>query len=157
MDHIPHGQLGDLAADCPGNIGNLNDLPGNVMRAGILPDPTLDPGDEVFGEPGSVPEPDEENDPDVGLPVLSNYKALNDFRQLLPQTVDLGRADPPPAWIERRIASTQDNQSVMAGEPSPIAVAPGVGILAKVGGLVLGPVRIVPKADGHAGKRTSAN
>ena len=80
MDHIPHGQLGDLTADGPGDIGHLDDLSRNVMGAGMFADPPLDPGDEVFGKAGIVPQSDEEDNPDVGLPFLPNYKTLNHFR-----------------------------------------------------------------------------
>ena len=49
MDHVPDGQLGNLSADGSGDIGDLYDLPGDMVGTGILPDPPLDPGYKVLG------------------------------------------------------------------------------------------------------------
>ena len=42
VNHLPHGQLGDLAADRPRDVRYLQDLARYVVRARMLPNPAAD-------------------------------------------------------------------------------------------------------------------
>src|SRR6476646_3346147 len=60
MDDFPHRQFGNLATDRSGYVGDGNDLPGNVVRARVLPDPALDRSGEVVSEAQAISQTDEE-------------------------------------------------------------------------------------------------
>src|SRR3954468_5383497 len=157
VNDVADRELGDLAADGPGDVRYRNDLSGHMVRAGVLPNPAFDPGHEVLGQAGPLPQPHKQHDSDVALPFLANYKAFNNFRQLFHLAVDLRGADPDPARIEGRVAPAKNHQTIMPGQPGPVAVTPDAGILAEVRGVILGPVGVVPEPDRHAGKGVSAN
>src|SRR5690349_12264157 len=76
MDDFAHRQLGNLATDRSGYVGDGNDLPGDVVGTRVLPDPALDRSGEVVSEAQAISQTDEENNPHVTLPLLPNDKAL---------------------------------------------------------------------------------
>src|SRR4051794_38211166 len=157
VDHVPNRQFRNLPADGPRNIGNLEDFFGDVMGAGILANPPPDPACQLLRQAISVPQPDEENDPDVALPVLPNHKALKNFGNRLNLPVQLGGSDANPAGVEGRVASAEDDQTIVPGEPGPVSVAPHPGKLVEVGPEILVAPGVVPERDRHAGERASAN
>src|SRR3954447_8693625 len=157
VDHVPNRQLGNFPADGPRNIGHLEDLFGDVVGAGKLPDAAPDPACQLLRQTISIPKSDEENDPDVTLPILPNHKALKNFRNRLDLSVQLGGPDANPAGVERRVASTEDDQTIMPGEPSPVTVAPHTRELVEVRPEILPAAGVVPERDWHAGERSSAN
>src|SRR5918994_6294545 len=59
VDHVPHRKFGDFAADGAGNVCHLDDLPGHVVGAGIVADPTLDAPNQVLREGHTVSQPHE--------------------------------------------------------------------------------------------------
>src|SRR6185503_19765626 len=126
-----------------------------MVGAGILPDPALDPGNQVLGQAHALPQANEQYDPNVDLPLLANYRTFNDFRQLLHLAVDLGRADSYPARVQGCVASPQNDQTIVPGQPGPVSVAPDSRIQAEVRRVIFDPLRIVPESHRHAGERAS--
>ncbi len=123
----------------------------------MLPDPAPDPVAERLVQGDPLPEPQKEHDPDVPLPILADHQAFHHLGKLLHLTVDLRRSDANPARIERGIAPSQDHQTVVGGEPRPVAVAPDPREGLEIRCPVPRAVRIVPECDRHAGKRPGAH
>src|SRR6476620_1921081 len=133
MDDVPNCQLGNLSADGPRYVVDSNNLPRHMMRTGVIPYLSLDPVRQLVRQRHLLPQPNEQNDPHVPLPILPNYKAFNDFRNRLDLAIDLRRPDPDPSWIERGVAPTQNDQPVVGGQSSPVAMTPYAGEILEVG------------------------
>ena len=63
--------------------------------------------------------------------VLPDHEALDDLGQLLHLPIDLRRADPHAAGIERRVAAAVDDHAAVRRELGPVAMSPGVRVIGR--------------------------
>src|SRR5689334_5779352 len=157
VDHVAHRELGNFTADCSRNIRHCNNFPGDVMGTGKLADPLFDPASQVVGQANTVSQADKENDPDVALPILTNYQAFKHFWYRFHLAVNLGGPDPHPARVEGGVAPSQNDEPIMLGQAVPVAMAPHSGEVFIIFLPVLRSRGISPERHRHAGKRSSAN
>src|SRR5579863_167765 len=120
---------------------------------GVTPQALCDPVPKAVVERHAGREPNEEHDPLVALPALTDREALEDFGQLFDLSVDLRGANSHATRLERRVGSPEDDDAVVFGEPRPVAVTPDAGETREVRRPVLRAVRIVPEPDGHRRER----
>src|SRR3954452_25367314 len=99
------------------------------MGAGKLPNPAPDPACQLLCHSIPMPQSDEQNDPNVALPILANHKALKNFGDRLHLPVQLGGSDANSAGVARGVASAEADQTIMRGHPGPVSVAPHAGEL----------------------------
>ena len=156
MNHIAHGELGDLATDGSRDVGDLHDPPGHVVRRRGGADAPANLLAQGIVQGGTFPQAHEQHDAGVVLPVLRYHEALHYVRQLLYLPVDLRRADPDATRVERGVAAAIDDDPVVLGERSPVAMAPYVVEHPEVRLMIARAVRVIPEPYRHAGKRTSA-
>ncbi len=126
MHDFAHRNLGDLAADRPRNIVNLEDLRRNVPGRLLLAYPVaqLRPQLLVQGQPFA--QTDEKYDTDVAFPLLSDADRFNDLVELFDDTVDLRRADAHAARIKHGVAAAIDDHPAVLGDFRVVAVVPDI-------------------------------
>ena len=111
MDDVAHGELGDLAGLGARNVGDRHDPGRHVARAGARAD--LARGCAVSRsvvERARPRQPHEQHDAHVAVAVLADAERLGDLRHLLDLVVDLRRADPHAARVERGIRAAMDDR-----------------------------------------------
>src|SRR5579864_1069343 len=102
-------------------------------------------------------EPNEEHDPLVTLPALTDREAFEHLRELLDLSIDFRGADSHAARLERRVGSPEDDGAIVFREAHPVAVTPDAREAREVRRPVLRAVRIVPESDRHRGERRLAH
>src|ERR1700681_969218 len=138
MDDVADGELDDLAGFGTRNIGDRDDLGRNVPRACAQADRRFDASDKRVVQLRARPKPQEKDDAHIARPVLSDRKRLDDFRDLLDLSIDLGGADAHAAGIERGIGTAMDDHAAMLGPFGKVAVAPYAREAFEIGGTVFG-------------------
>src|SRR5260221_8179028 len=157
MHHVTHRQLDDLAGFGAGNIRDLDHLGRHMARRGVLANLRLDFADQFLIQGQAIAQPNEQDDAHVIVPILADDDTLDDFRQFLDLTIDLGGTNAHTAGIEYGVRATKDDDAVMLGQFDVIAVMPDIRIALEIGGLVALVVRVIPEADRHAGERPDAD
>src|SRR6185437_2049015 len=98
VDDVAYGELGDLPADRARNVGYLNYLFWNVVRAGVRANARANSLTELVAHRRPAGEAHEQHDPfvlrAVALHRLGDDDALGDFGKLLDLPIDLRRSDP---------------------------------------------------------------
>src|SRR5258705_13723269 len=107
-----------------------------MTRACSGPDLALDP--LLQGVVKLVPglADDKQQNPDVVVPILADDDRFLDLRKLLHLPVDLRRADPHTAGIERRVGAAVDDEAAMRGPFGKIAVMPDPLEAREIGALI---------------------
>ena len=157
MDHLAHGQLGDLVVHRARNVGDRHDPGRHVARRAVAPDLPPDALDQGAVELRPVGQAHEQHDPLIAVPFLADRERLDHLGDLLDLAIDLGGPDPHPARIEHRVRAAVDDQPVVGGQLDMVAVRPHAGEALEIGRRVAAAVGIVPKAHRHRGKRPGAD
>src|SRR5262245_17500972 len=157
MNDFAHGELDDLAALRPRDLGHLQDLRGHVPRRRVLADAYPDPRREHVVERQAVAQLHEQHDAHVVLPLLRNDERLEDLVDLLHLAVDLGRPDAHAARVQDGVGAAVDDEAAVLRELGVVAVTPDAGIALEVRGAILRSVRIVPESDRHRGEGAHAD
>ena len=85
--------------------------------------------------------PHEQHDAHVVVEILADGERLQHLRHALDLRIDLRRADPHAAGIERRVGAAVDDDAAMLGPFGEIAVRPDAGKALEIGGAVFRAVR----------------
>ena len=104
----------------------------------------------------TIAQPDEQDDPLVVVLPLTDDQALDDLGNLLDLPIDLRRADPHPARVQRRIGSAVDDQAVLLRDLGVVGVPPHARVVGEIGIVILPPIRIVPEPDRHGWMGTAS-
>src|SRR5690606_3541956 len=152
MHGIADGELGDLAVPRARDVGDLEDLRGDVPRARVAAEPCADLVRKLRVEPSPRLQADEEHDPRVAIEALVDRDAFRDVVDLLDDTVDLGRADPHAAGVQHRVRASVDDHAAAGRELRVVAMTPDAGEALEVRGAELALILIVPETERHRGE-----
>ena len=147
VDRLPHGDLGDLAADRAGDVGHLRS-PSSARGAGSRARGCGRGCARAAGRRASTPSRSRTNSTTRTSPEarrLPDHDALDHLRQLLHLPVDLRRADAHARRVQRRVAPAVDDQPVVRRELRPVAVTPDAREVLEVRGAIARAVGIVPE------------
>ena len=88
------------------------------------------------------------------LPDRHGFQHLGQFFHL---PIDLGRADPNAARVQRGIGTAMDDHAAMQSDLAVVALTPDIRETPEVGGLITSVIRVIPEAERHAGKGPGAD
>ena len=112
---------------------------------------------ELVGERHSVDEPNEQHDPYVAVPILTERERLEHLGHRLHDAVDLGRPDPYTAGIERGVAAAVDDHAAVHGPRGEVTVRPHLRESLVVRGVIALVTFVGPEAERHRRERLPAD
>src|SRR3990172_1830397 len=127
--------------------GNRDDRVRRVPRRERRAQRPLDARLELGGELEARTQHDEEQE--LVLPLEVDDEAVEHLVELLDDRVELARAEPDAAAVERRVRAAGDDGAAVLREPDPVAEAPDPREVLEVRLAVAGAVGVVPEGDRH--------
>ncbi len=153
-----HRHLQLLARQRARHLGHRFDHVRHEAGRDLGPDPGADAVHQRFVQRDAGGGHDEEGHETVPAQIFAiNDQRIGDFVQPLDHAVDLGRAQPQPVAVDRRVRAAIDHCAAIPGDLDPVTMPPDARVGVEIAVQIPPVAGIVPEIQGHGGQGLGAD